>query len=596
MASTAFALMIEKVSSKETPEKFYFFNETTKKYDVEKIQLITSVDELYKTRYKSKEGYQDLIKTKENEFKLYENDSLKVTARWLLYVKDKASVIDYAINEKKQSIYIDDSQSKKVCWEITFPNNLEDDYYIPEEHRIETNGVIIDWTDFEEETRTEVKDGKLLIWFYPEGTKIVDIDPSITTSTETDYYRIVSDHTTNQYQVDICRTSTCLGFVGLAGLVGKIYSPLYSTSTAAGTILGGVIRTTATYGYDYDADFTASLTINTDEVAQTTQGSNVSNSTPTKLTDGDENVTLNTMVTFFATKFVVYVEADFKDGVALSATNYSVIGQGNQDAQGPNFDDDYNSAISGTETARNDVSLTTNEDYAWTESQIWDAVNGYLADMLVIRNPLNNAVQVSGSGAEASNQRYEHSYINSQDAFWETMATDATVSGVVFATEEMMLEGNTSEATREGYAWDIRNPYAVAVTGTLSTTANYVSNGYDVRYGWYEVAANANTVQLEFDDKRGGATSYTYYNTPIKITGYTSTDAPTVEKSTDDGSSWAELTEDTDYIITEEADEAQVGSNVRVFQLLGTMSGTGATANHLKFSVAAPTGRRKIFF
>jgi len=598
ITSTVFAgLTTTKVSPQDTPEKFYFFNESTKEYDVDKIQLITSEEELYKTRYKSKDGYQDLIKTEKNEFKLYENDSLKANARWLLYVGEKQSVIDYTITGKKQSIYINDNKDKKVCWEITFPIELEDDYYIPKEHRMETNGVIIDWTDFKGETETEVKDGKLLIWFYPKGSKLIDIDPTLTTSTETDYYQIISDDSTNKYQIRMCRTSTCLEFSGLAGVIGNIYSPLDSTTTRCGTVLGGVIRTTSTYGFDYDTDFTASLSIDTAEVAQTTQGSNVSTSAPAKLTDGTTNIEVDYVTTFFPTKVVVFAEVDFKDGITLSSSNYSIIGQGNQDAQGGvNFSSDYKSAISGTETSRNDASLTTNEDYAWTNSEVWDAVNGYLFDMLVVRNPLNNAVQVSGSGAESSNQRYEHSYINSQDAFWETMGTGVTVSGVVFATQEMIFEGQTSEATREAYAWDIRNPYAVAITGTLSTTADYVSNGYDVRYGWYEIAVSSNEAEIEFDDKRGGATSYIYNNTPIKITGYTDSANPVVSKSTDDGGSWVELTEDTDYIITDEADESEVGSDVRIFQLLGTMSGTGATANHLRFTGAAAAGRtRRIF-
>jgi len=593
IASTAWAgLTAEKVSPQETPEKFYFYNESTKKYDVEKLQLSISANELYKTRYKSKSGYQDLIKTNSNEFKLYENDVIKATARWLLYVNGKESVIDYSIVDKKQSIYIDDNRDKKVCWEITFPYYLEDDYAIPVKHYMETNGVIIDWTDFEKETKTEVKDGKLLIWFYPKETKIVDIDPTLTVSTEATHYRIISDDTTNKYQIDIFRTQAALvNTLGKVDLLGDVYSPDWSSVTAVGHLTGGFINVPTTGGWDYKnaASFSASLDINTTEVAQTSQGSNFGQS-GTNLDDGSTDVTADTTYTFFPTKVVGYVEVDLKAGVDTSDSSpRGILGIGNREGQGPAFTDEFYSAINGTETSRRDVALTTNEDYAWT-----NATTGDVFDFLAIRT-LNIPVEISG-GNSTTRQFYEHSYISSSDAFYETIGNNTIISGVFFYVQEYIFEQTTTEAEREGYAWDIRNPLATAITGTLATTANYVSNGYDTRYGWYEVAAATNVATLEFDDKRGGATSYTYYNTPIKVTSWTDASNPTVEKSTDDGGSWAELTEDTDYIITDEADESEVGSNVRIFQLLGTMSGTGGTANHLRFSTGVAAGRTRRFF
>jgi hypothetical protein len=93
-----------------------------------------------------------------------------------------------------------------------------------------------------------------------------------------------------------------------------------------------------------------------------------------------------------------------------------------------------------------------------------------------------------------------------------------------------------------------------------------------------------NTVQVSFSDTRGASTAYTYYDPVIKITNWTWSGAAVVEKSTDNGTTWTTLTAGTDYNITQDSDEAQVGTNTRYFQYLGTVSGSGAATTHFRIT------------
>lgn len=589
ICGSAFALDVESISKETHPEKFYFYNEISKEYDNEIQTQLLTIDTKQDIKLKSKGGEQRLIKDKENVYKVYENDSLKATAKWLLYVDGKFdSVIDFDQDGTKQTVLIDDEKRKSVCWEIEFPrkDDFEDDWNIPKEHKMEIDGVVIDWMDYKGDTKVVLDGKKVLVWFYEKGVvgKLA-IDPSLTVSTGGGYWTISSDHAANKYKINMAVASSAIADINTVIRLGYIYSPDWSAETAVGYLTGSGIAT-ATDHYDLEnaTTYTSALSVDTGVVAQIDY-TGVPTSGSGDLTDGTDDVELIVTFTFFTTKIVAYLEADFKTGVTATGT-YSFFGQANRDgSDGLGWASDYRSAISGTESVRNDVTLTTNEDYAFCDADVSNVF-----DMIAVRNPLGNPVQISGSNASTS-QRYEHSYTGSADSFHEFVPS-ASVSGVFFYTLEHIFEQTTTEAEREAYAWDIRNPYATAVTGTLATTANYVSNGYDVRYGWYEVAADSNVVQMEFEDERGGATAYVYHNTPIKITGWTDTGTIKVEKSTDDAGSWSELTLDTDYKLTDEDDESEVGSNVRIFQLLGTMTGNGATANHLKFTVSggAPAG------
>ena len=406
----------------------------------------------------------------------------------------------------------------------------------------------------------------------------------MTQSTEINDYDITSDDATNGYKYSIARTQAGFHWEGTRTWA-YIYSPDFSVVTDVGMTFSPRIG-----GYDWqDASaHTSALDINTTAVMQVSNGTYIGDS-GTDLTDGTTKVNVDGVTTCFFRKIVTYVEFDLKTGLTTSATSRVISGQGNEDAQGSvNFTADYYSAIGGTETSRVDVTLTgTNEEYAWTNSLTAD-----IFDMMWIRS--KQISHISGSGA-TDIQRYEHSFANSQDCFWQWLPTSTAISGVFWYASEQIFEDTTAEAAREAYAYDIRAPYSNAITGTLATTANYVTSGYDFRYGWYEIAADTNVVQIEFDDAGGTRSTFTYYNTPIKITGWTDAGAIKVEKSADDAGSWATLTSGVDYVITVEGDEGEVGSNIRIFQLLGTMSGTGGTANHLKFTVSAAPPARRLF-
>jgi len=147
--------------------------------------------------------------------------------------------------------------------------------------------------------------------------------------------------------------------------------------------------------------------------------------------------------------------------------------------------------------------------------------------------------------------------------------------------------GSALDATFQHEGQDYWNPFYTAVTGTkvTSDTGDANTDGYNEGQGYYSMQADGNnTVQVSFSDTRGASTAYTYYDPVIKITNWTWSGAAVVEKSTDNGTTWTTLTAGTDYNITQDSDEAQVGTNTRYFQYLGTVSGSGAATTHFRIT------------
>jgi hypothetical protein len=150
----------------------------------------------------------------------------------------------------------------------------------------------------------------------------------------------------------------------------------------------------------------------------------------------------------------------------------------------------------------------------------------------------------------------------------------------------MFKNGSTQESTFQAYGQDYWYPYYTMVIGSkvTSDTGDANTDGYNEGQGYYSTSAANNTVEVEFSDTRGAATAYTYYNPVIKISNWTWPNTVVVEKSTDDGATWTFLRSDTDYNMTTEADEAQVGTNIRYFQYLGTVTGSGSSTTHFRIS------------
>jgi hypothetical protein len=148
----------------------------------------------------------------------------------------------------------------------------------------------------------------------------------------------------------------------------------------------------------------------------------------------------------------------------------------------------------------------------------------------------------------------------------------------------MFQNGTTLESTFQNEAQDYWHPYYNMITGTTVTSDSGDANadGYNEGQGYYSTSATDNQIEVEFSDTRGASTAYTYYDPVIKISNWTWSGTAIVQKSTDDGSTWTTLVNGTDYNITTEDDEAQVGTSVRYFQYLGTVSGSGSSTTHFR--------------
>jgi len=126
--------------------------------------------------------------------------------------------------------------------------------------------------------------------------------------------------------------------------------------------------------------------------------------------------------------------------------------------------------------------------------------------------------------------------------------------------------------TRDAEKNDYCNPDPLndgANAGKVLVGTKY-GDGFDEAWGCYDVTASGDQVEARFDDKRGGATSYTFKGLRLKIRGASTGKTWTVQKKSGDGGTYATLASGTDYNLSE------LGGGEYAFEYFGDVSGTGS--------------------
>jgi hypothetical protein len=136
------------------------------------------------------------------------------------------------------------------------------------------------------------------------------------------------------------------------------------------------------------------------------------------------------------------------------------------------------------------------------------------------------------------------------------------------------------------FSVDFRTQFAEAVTGALASGPEIAGRrGFDPGAGSYRISAASNVAAIRFDASGGDRKGFAYRAPVVQIDQLAVEDANlVVEVSRDGGASFAPLGSD-EFNISTRADEAQIGKDRRVFQLLGDIpaSATGAQAWVLRF-------------
>jgi len=130
---------------------------------------------------------------------------------------------------------------------------------------------------------------------------------------------------------------------------------------------------------------------------------------------------------------------------------------------------------------------------------------------------------------------------------------------------------------------DYREPFAEALVGTLATGPDTASTGFNPGTAAYEIQASSDEAVLRFDGSGGGRSGLRYIAPVVVIHDFSVPDETvTVERSTDGGVSFSTLSP-TSYNLTNNADEAELGAGIRIFQYLGDIPVTATGPNAWAF-------------
>jgi len=155
-----------------------------------------------------------------------------------------------------------------------------------------------------------------------------------------------------------------------------------------------------------------------------------------------------------------------------------------------------------------------------------------------------------------------------------------------------------SVANAQPFADDYQRPFAEALVGSLAAGPEIASYGFDLSTGAYRITSSACTpaatcrqAVIRFDSSAGIRSETDYRSPAIELNGF---DLPLpagdadvrVELSHDAGASFVPL-DPSEFNLTDATHETQLGSGNRLFQLLATIAGSGATAHALRFKATS---------
>jgi hypothetical protein len=134
---------------------------------------------------------------------------------------------------------------------------------------------------------------------------------------------------------------------------------------------------------------------------------------------------------------------------------------------------------------------------------------------------------------------------------------------------------------------DYRGPFAEALVGTLTIGPDVASTGFNPRTAAYEIQATSAEAVIRFDASGGSRAGLRYIAPVVMIRDFSVSDETVmVERSTDGGASFSALSP-TSYNLTNNADEAELGASIRIFQYLGEIPATATDPNAWAFRFAS---------
>lgn len=145
-----------------------------------------------------------------------------------------------------------------------------------------------------------------------------------------------------------------------------------------------------------------------------------------------------------------------------------------------------------------------------------------------------------------------------------------------------------SVAEAEPYSLDYRTPFAEALEGTLATGPQIGAFGFNPGTAAYEIEAIDNRATIRFDASGGTRSAIGYPQVAIELSNFFASDADVaVERSTDGGATFTTLNP-AGYNLSTQADEAEIGSGRRVFQILNRIPAVASGADAWAYRFSAP--------